>query len=98
MTKLELQEFIEPRLLAVCRLQAEIINELHPKVFGFPSIDAKVTELQRMFEDANLDEPLRKIQREVALGVAMHIFGNVDHNGDEPYFIELAEEWVKDNE
>ena len=97
MTKFE-PVIIEPRkLLTVCRLQAEIISELHPKVFGFPAIDAKVAELQRMLEDANLDGPLRKIQCEAfEAGYSANNDGVISYDIKEDSEWSFNE-WVKNN-
>ncbi len=83
---------IQP-LLGVCRLQAEIITE-----FAHPVSSDKIDELQQMFKAANLDEPLRKIQREAF--EAGWLCSGERYNSDCPEIdVELLfEQWVKDNE
>ncbi len=80
---------IQP-LLDVCRLQAEIITE-----FAHLVSSDKIDELEQMFKAANLDEPLRKIQRE-AFEAGFHNAGSCWSN--EYGAVEDAfEQWVNDN-
>lgn len=82
---------IQP-LLGVCRLQAEIITE-----FAHLVSSDKIDELQQMFKAANLDEPLRKIQREAfEAGWLCSAQGYNAEHGDVDSEL-LFEQWVKDN-
>ncbi len=86
---------IQP-LLGVCRLQAEIITE-----FAHLVSSDKIDELQQMFKAANLDEPLRKIQREAweAGFIAGSIYGEdtVCATSLDNTVCDTFEQWVNDN-
>jgi hypothetical protein len=86
-------------LTSLCKLQSKIISELHEQVYNSPELDAKVDELQRMFESANLDEALRKIQYETFAGgfIAGFIHGeDVDCAASlDNATCNTFEEWVK---
>lgn len=79
---------IQP-LLGVCRLQVEIINELSHLVSS-----EKIDELQRMFKAANIDEPLRKIQREAfEAGYSANNEGVISYDPQDA--VDAFNEWVK---